>query len=248
MSWRRVVLTLLVLLSAVVSLVGVSNAAQASPQAPRISQVSQVQQVQQAPQATYGAPKEGAKVILADTSIDGPAMANAYGGTFIAWTGTDAQHHINLMTSNDGLHYSNKHILPEMSLWRPAIAFIGSQRTVPFEGTLLLAWTGNDTHHTLNLELISTPSFKVTQKITFWGETSFTAPAVDVIPGDVNSISTSPGQEPIAPTHSTSSTGQPSIRRKTKRSCGAGTASHARTSPTICPATARVGCSCHGRV
>jgi hypothetical protein len=169
MSWRRVVLSLLVLVSAVVSLVGVTNVVNASPQ------------------ATYGAPKEGAKVILADTSIDGPAIAWASPGTFIAWTGTDAQHHINLMTSTDGLHYSNKHILPEMSLWRPAIAFIGSQRTVPFEGTLVLAWTGTDIHHTLNLELISTPSFKVTQKITFWGETSFTAPAVGTINGDVNS-------------------------------------------------------------
>ncbi|HEX8731411.1 MAG TPA: hypothetical protein VF725_05065 [Ktedonobacterales bacterium] len=175
MSWRRVVLTLLTLLSAGVSLIGVTNVAQASPQAP------------QASQATYGAPKEGAKVILNETSIDGPAITPAYPGDIIAWTGTDAQHHLNLMTSSDGLHYSNKHILPEMSLWRPAIAFIGSLRTVPFEGTLVLAWTGTDAHHTVNLEMISMPSFKVTQKITFWGETSFTAPAVGMLPGDVNS-------------------------------------------------------------
>ncbi len=187
MSWRRIVLSLLMLLSMGVSLVGVTTVAQASPQAPQVSQISHTLQVPQASQATYGKPKEGAKVILNDTSIDGPAIASGYGGTFIAWTDTDAQHHINLMTSTDGLHYSNKHILPETSLWRPAIDFIGSMRTVPFEGTLVLAWTGTDTHHTLNLEMISTPSFKVTEKITFWGETSFTAPAVGVIPGDVNS-------------------------------------------------------------
>lgn len=177
MTWRRVVskVAMLALLSAGVSLVGLGNVAQASSQRPQASQV------------VYGAPTESAKVTLSDTSIDGPAIATAYPGDVIAWAGTDSLHHLNVMTSSDGLSYSDKHILPETSNWRPAVAFISSLRGLPLEGTLVLAWTGTDPHHTLNLELISMPAFKVTQKIIFWGETSFTAPAVSVLAGDINS-------------------------------------------------------------
>ena len=131
--------------------------------------------------------KEGTKVTLADTSIDGPAIMRTYSpATVLAWTGTDAGRHINLMTSGDGLHYGNKITLPEMSLWRPAIAFIDTGRGDPYY-TILLAWTGTDSAHTLNLEFISMPGYHVAQKITFWGETSFTAPALASINGDVNS-------------------------------------------------------------
>lgn len=169
MSWRRLVATVLVSLTTVVSLVGMSNVAQASPQ------------------TTYGAPKEGTKIILADTSIDGPAITATYSpATALAWAGTDAAHHLNLMTSSDGLHYTNKHILPELSLWRPALAFIDTGRGAPY-GTIVLAWTGTDAHHTLNVEFIKTPEYTVTKKITFWGEWSFTAPALATVNGDINS-------------------------------------------------------------
>jgi hypothetical protein len=172
MNWRRFVISLFVLLGAAVSLLAVSTTAQASPKAAR-----------------FTIPQEGTKVILGETSIDGPAIASMPTGTgpsaVVAWTGTDAAHHLNLLTSTDGLHYSNKHILPETSLWRPAVEFIQSMRTG--YGTIVLAWTGTDQAHTLNLELISTPNFTVLKKITFWGETSFTAPALTSINGDVNS-------------------------------------------------------------
>jgi hypothetical protein len=169
MHRRRLLITFLALCGAVVSLVGVSNLAHA---APRI--------------ATFTVPQEQTKVVLADTSIDGPAIATMGNGTVLAWTGTDASHHLNIMTSTDGLHYSNKHILPETSLWRPAVLFIVSGRALPY-GTIALAWTGTDPGHTLNLEFISTPDFSVTNKIIYWGETSFTAPALASINGDVNS-------------------------------------------------------------
>ena len=169
MSWRRFAITLIALLTAVVSLVGVTDLAHASPQ------------------ATFGPPKEGTKVTLADTSIDGPAIMRTYSpATVLAWTGTDAAHHLNLMTSSDGLHYGNKIILPEMSLWRPAIAFIDTGRGSPYY-TILLAWTGTDKAHTLNLEFIKMPGYQVTQKITFWGETSFTAPALASVNYDTTS-------------------------------------------------------------
>jgi hypothetical protein len=140
-----------------------------------------------APRATYGPPKEGAKVILGDTSIDGPAIvATDSPATALAWVGTDAAHHLNLMTSSDGLHYAAKRILPETSLWRPALAFVDSGRGAPY-GTIVLAWTGTDASHTLNVEFISMPDFTVTRKVILWGETSFTAPALATVNSDVNS-------------------------------------------------------------
>lgn len=173
MSWRRLVMTTLVVLTTVLSLAGVTTAAT------NVAQAS--------PLATYGAPKEGAKVTLADTSIDGPAITTTYSpATALAWVGTDAAHHLNVMTSSDGLHYSNKHILPELSLWRPTLAFIDTGRGAPY-GTLVLAWTGTDARHTLNVEFIKMPDFTVTHKITYWGEWSFTAPALATVNGDINS-------------------------------------------------------------
>jgi hypothetical protein len=169
MNWRRLLISLVVLCGAAMSLVGVTNLAQA---APRVATLSPLQ--------------EQAKVVLGETSIDGPAIASMGNGTVLAWTGTDTIHHLNIMTSTDGLYYSNKHILPETSLWRPAVLFITSGRALPY-GTIVVAWTGTDRAHTLNLELISTPAFKVTKKITYWGETSFTAPALAAINRDVNS-------------------------------------------------------------
>lgn len=169
MRWRRYISALVVLFATVLSLVGMTK------------------WVQAAPAASFSAPKEGAKVTLADNSIDGPAIATTYApATVLAWTGTDASHHLNLLISSDGLHYTNKMILPETSLWRPALAFIDSGRGAPY-GTIVLAWTGTDSGHTLNVEFISTPSYTVTQKITYWGESTFTAPAVMTVNGDINS-------------------------------------------------------------
>jgi hypothetical protein len=173
MFWSRIhshrsLTTLVVLLTAMVMLLGMTDIAQAAPSA-------------------LGVPKLTAKVILADTSIDGPAIMTTYApATVLAWTGTDAAHHLNIMTSSDGLHYGNKHILPETSLWRPAVAFIDTGRGAPY-GTIVLAWTGTDSHHTLNVEFIQMPEFKVVSKTIFWGEWSFTAPALATVNGDVNS-------------------------------------------------------------
>lgn len=170
MSWRRAAITAIATFTALVALASATTFASAAGS-----------------QATYGAPKEGAKVTLADTSIDGPAIMATYSpATVIAWSGTDSLHHLNLMTSSDGLHYGNKITLPDYSPWRPAVAFIDSGRGAPY-GTIALAWTGADARHSLNLEFISMPGYKVTQKITFWGETSFTAPAITTINGDINS-------------------------------------------------------------
>jgi hypothetical protein len=168
---RHVALTLAILAATALALVGAPAARAAHSRSAVV----------------FGPPAEDAKVTLDETSIDGPALTATYApATALAWTGTDAAHHLNLLTSQDGLHYANKRILPETSLWRPAVAFIDSGRGAPY-GTIVLAWTGTDQAHTLNLEFIATPDFSVKEKITLWGETSFTAPDVATVNGDVNS-------------------------------------------------------------
>jgi len=168
-SGYRLIAACIALLTAFVALVGMTGVAHASPQ------------------TSFGQPTEGTKVILDDTSIDGPAIAVTYAPTTaLAWTGTDTDLHLNIMTSSDGLHYLNKHILPETSLWRPALAFVDSGRGAPY-GTLVIAWTGTDPNHTLNVEFIKTPDFTITRKVTLWGESSFTAPALATVNGDISS-------------------------------------------------------------
>jgi hypothetical protein len=140
-----------------------------------------------ATQALFGPPTQGTKVVLSETSIDGPGLwtnAVTTPKAILAWTGTDTTHRLNLLTSNDGLHYANKHTLPETSLWRPGIAFDQAGRGVPY-GQIAVAWTGTDSAHTLNVAYIATPDFTVTKKFTFWGETSFTAPSVAFINDDL---------------------------------------------------------------
>lgn len=105
------------------------------------------------------------KVILPETSIAGPGFA----GTAIAWTGTDAAHHLNIRVGN-GLHFPTKTILPETSPFGPAIV-----PAVSFGpgSSYALAWTGTDANHSLNVEF-----FPGGKKLTL-RQTSIGAPAVD---------------------------------------------------------------------
>ncbi len=135
-----------------------------------------------APAVVFGPPAEGAKVTLDDTSIGGPALFTNPTGSpraILAWTGTDAEHHLNFMTSSDGLHYTNKHTLVETSPYRPAVAFDSSGRA----GFIVVAWTGRDAAHSLNVEYIDADTFAVTRKLTLWGNTSLGAPGVAVFGG-----------------------------------------------------------------
>jgi hypothetical protein len=80
-------------------------------------------------------PKETTPNALA-LAFDGGAPPN--GRTFIAWTGTDDAHSLNVMSAEDAtLHnWSNKHTLNEQSNHGPVLQF--------FNGRLFLAWTGTD--------------------------------------------------------------------------------------------------------
>lgn len=126
------------------------------------------------------------KVILAgETSIDGPAMTSrvdTFEGTttnetVLAWTGTDSAHHLNLIRSADNpalraLRFGHKLTLAQTSFARPAVLQMS-----PASGDVtILAWTGTDPAHTLNVMWDAYSASRV--KRTLWGETSLGAPAL----------------------------------------------------------------------
>lgn len=125
------------------------------------------------------------KVILPETSIDGPALSSGMDNfegvhffTTIAWTGTDALHHLNLLQSRDDpangvTHFANKRTLDQTSFVRPAVAQFGGGL-----GNTALAWVGTDKAHTLNFVWDAYGSTVDRSKIILWGETSIGAPAL----------------------------------------------------------------------
>ncbi len=112
------------------------------------------------------------KVTLPDTSIDGPALDSAGSETVLAWTGTDAAHHLNVETSTDGLQYGHKIILSETSPFRPDVTVTPVQAGF----VVALAWTGSDLNHSLNVLFDVYGSHP--KKLTLREENSFTAPAL----------------------------------------------------------------------
>ena len=112
------------------------------------------------------------KVTLPDTSIDGPAFDSDGNEIVLAWTGTDPAHHLNVETSTDGLHYRNKLILNETSLFRPDVVVTPTQAGF----VVALAWTGTDANHSLNV-LFDVYSSSP-KKLTLHNENSFTSPAL----------------------------------------------------------------------
>ena len=140
----------------------------------------------QAEAASLAAPHLTNKQILSETSIDGPGLTKNIVGhegertMVLAWTGTDPHHHLNLLTSRDGTTWTNKRILSDTSFVRPAIERV----TEMSGGEVVLAWTGTDSRHTLNVlwNAYNNGSSPM-KKVTFWGDWSFTAPAL-AISGD----------------------------------------------------------------
>jgi hypothetical protein len=139
--------------------------------------------------AVSQAPQEAGKIILNETSIDGPALwtnvptgePGAGANDIIAWTGTDAGHHLNTMTvtpTGGGYSFSNKQILNETSIARPAVTVEPSQAHPPY---YFLAWTGTNQAHSLNVICDGCASNRI--KLTLWNETSFAAPAIAMLNG-----------------------------------------------------------------
>lgn len=131
--------------------------------------------VSAAPGTVFGPPRELSKVIMADTSIDGPALWTSSSGAVraeLSWTGTDATHHLNLMTSSDGVHFGGKVVLADTSILGPGVTRYGSATT----DNVVVAWVGTDRQHSLNV-LDGVPPRGYT-KLTMWGHTSFASPAI----------------------------------------------------------------------
>jgi hypothetical protein len=109
------------------------------------------------------------KVTLGDTAIGAPALAATIGDVVaLAWTGTDSQHRLNVMTSRDGRNFAGKVTLNDTSIDGPALAS-GNGRT-------FLAWTGTDGPHHVNV-MSSTDNYSFGNKVTL-GETSPFGPAL----------------------------------------------------------------------
>ena len=128
------------------------------------------------PGVVSGSGSEINKIILSDTSIDAPSLWVTNSGTIrsvLAWTGTDGEHRLNIMTSSIGTRYYNKVTLPQTSSWRPAVTRTDS-------GAVAIAWTGDDAHHSLN---VLYNVYGTQRKLTLWQDNSFTAPALAVFGG-----------------------------------------------------------------
>ena len=130
------------------------------------------------------------QIILDETSIDGPALWSLANGTVqggfttsgtptyvsaIAWAGTDPAHHLNISASTDGLHYTNKVILGELSNDRPALLAMTPA------GPFVLAWTGTNPRHTLNLMY----DVYGTKRKLILGETATGAPSLAALGGKI---------------------------------------------------------------
>jgi hypothetical protein len=124
-------------------------------------------------------PAENQKVILPDTSIAAPAlwsetvMSPSNPAVVLAWVGTDTNHSLNIETSQDGLHYGNKHTFGDNSNLAPAVAVVG--------GKIIIAWAGTDPRHSLNVVYDALGAY---QKLTL-GDNSDAPPALAVFNGDV---------------------------------------------------------------
>ena len=83
------------------------------------------------------------KVVLGETAVAGPGLAALGARMVLSWTGTDDQHHVNVISTNDAVNFHSKVTLGEQAIGAPAVAAGG--------GRLYLAWSGVDELHHLNV-------------------------------------------------------------------------------------------------
>lgn len=98
-----------------------------------------------------------------ETSPSGPGLAFGDNKLFLAWTGTDQNHSLNVISSSDGITFSNKVTLGETSGAGPALVFLNR---------LYLLWRGTDQNHSLNI-MQSTDGVNFTNKITLSDSSDF---------------------------------------------------------------------------
>jgi hypothetical protein len=163
MRWRRILTGVVTALFAGIGLLSGSGTTQVAQAAP------------------LAAPHLTSKQILGETSIDGPGLTKNIVGhegestMVLAWTGTDSQHRLNLLTNTNGRTWTNKRTLGETSFIRPAVERVPEMAG----GEVVLGWTGTDARHTINILWNAyNNGNSAMKKVTFWGDTSFTAPAL----------------------------------------------------------------------
>ena len=109
-------------------------------------------------------------VILAETSSQNPALSDFRDRLFLAWTGRDDHHRLNVISSADGTTFENKQTLADTSIAGPALGV--------FRDRLFLAWTGRDDHHRLNV--ISSADGTTFENKQTLADTSIAGPALGV--------------------------------------------------------------------
>jgi hypothetical protein len=139
--------------------------------------------------AAYRVPHEVSKFTLGETSYDGPALWTQRGPSapagplaVLAWTGTDSR--LNFVFTNDGVSYFGKKTLNETSFVRPAV--VRGQGVGGSVAPVVLAWTGTDAGHRLNV-LYDVPG-AAPMKLTLWSDNSFTSPAIEWLGGNTNTL------------------------------------------------------------
>jgi hypothetical protein len=98
----------------------------------------------------------------------GAALATFDGRLYLAWTGYESPHLINIESSSNGVDFGNKVTLAEGAYGFPALAASG--------GRLYVAWTGLDKDHHLNLAS-SSDGVNWSQRVTL-PETSDAGPGL----------------------------------------------------------------------
>jgi beta-N-acetylhexosaminidase len=98
-----------------------------------------------------------AQTSLGETSAVGPSgyavAASGMPGYWMAWTGTDPAHTLNVRDTSSFPAWplsGNKTTLDENALGGPALGYVGNV------GRILLAWTGTDPAHHMNLATVTT--------------------------------------------------------------------------------------------
>ncbi|MBK9735675.1 MAG: hypothetical protein IPO92_12200 [Saprospiraceae bacterium] len=114
------------------------------------------------------------KSILFDNSLQAPSICRHNGKLFISWAGT-GNNRINIMSSSNGINFTNKVTLAETCFGSPCIK--------SHNGKLYLAWTGTDAAHRLNI-LSSLNGIAFSNKSTF-GDTSIDGPSLESYNGNL---------------------------------------------------------------
>lgn len=78
-----------------------------------------------------------APTILSETSATGGAIAGGASKLYLAWAGSGSHPFLNVSSTQDGVHFINKHTLSETSNLRPAITTLA-------DGEIVLVWTGTN--------------------------------------------------------------------------------------------------------